>query len=387
MAIDAERREAIRQEIQATDLDALVSFSPTEVLLMSGYWPVMGVSGAFFSRDGEVSVILPEDEIEIAQATSNANLHPYKPSTLNRLSRPKEALLEPTEDLLRSLKSLRNVGVNFEDSTQPAGYQSVHHFHGSIPALLKSAAADMRIQPADTIFRRLKSIKTTIEIDLIYQQAQLAQHGFAEARRMIVPGKREDEIAAAVEAAYAVVAQKGFQRARGYYFCMSGPNSAKAAGAFAQTRTRTLQQGDMVMIHANTVGDGYWTDITRSFIVGESSEEQQAMETAIVEARSAALKKISPGETAAGVDTAARDVLEKYGYGKFFKHGTGHGVGFAAADPRALPRMHPQSSDVLEAGMTFNVEPAIYLDGIGGLRHCDVVLCTEKGAKVLTDFE
>ena len=69
-----------------------------------------------------------------------------------------------------------------------------------------------------------------------------------------------------------------------------------------------------------------------------------------------------------------------------FKHSTGHGVGFAAADPNALPRVHPASPDVLEKGMTFNIEPAIYIEGVGGMRHCDVVACTNVGTNVLTDF-
>ena len=79
-------------------------------------------------------------------------------------------------------------------------------------------------------------------------------------------------------------------------------------------------------------------------------------------------------------------MLSKYGFGEEFKHSTGHGVGFAAANPNAIPRIHPHSPDILEAGMTFNIEPAIYIDGLEGMRHCDVVVCTPSGAEVLTDF-
>ena len=86
------------------------------------------------------------------------------------------------------------------------------------------------------------------------------------------------------------------------------------------------------------------------------------------------------------MDAAARSVLTRHGFGPAFKHATGHGVGFTGADGNALPRVHPQSSDILEAGMTFNIEPAIYREGVGGMRHCDVVVCTHDGAEVLTDF-
>ncbi len=233
---------------------------------------------------------------------------------------------------------------------------------------------------------RLKSVKTATEMDHIRRASRLAASGFAEAERAIAPGRREDEVAADIGAAFARIASDGFERGDGYFFCMSGPNSAKAAGAYARTRRRVIEEGDLVMIHANTVGDGYWTDITRTFIAGNPSGEQQKMREAIEEARTAALAAIAPGVTAKLVDKAARDVLKKHGFGAEFKHATGHGVGFAAANPDALPRIHPRSPDVLMAGMTFNIEPAIYIDGVGGMRHCDVVACTESGAEVLTDF-
>jgi Xaa-Pro dipeptidase len=86
------------------------------------------------------------------------------------------------------------------------------------------------------------------------------------------------------------------------------------------------------------------------------------------------------------VDGAARAAIEERGFGEGFKHPTGHGVGFAAIDHNAIPRIHPQSGDRLEPGMVFNVEPAIYIEGLGGLRHCDMVAVTENGMELLTPF-
>jgi Xaa-Pro aminopeptidase len=167
---------------------------------------------------------------------------------------------------------------------------------------------------------------------------------------------------------------------------MSGPNSYKASGAYARTRSRILSNGDLVMIHANAVGDAYWADITRTWVVGSSTDQQQRMYDSIGEARQAAFKASGPGVPAKGVDAAARSVLASHGFGAAFKHATGHGVGFTAADGHALPRIHPESTDTLEAGMTFNIEPAISLEDGGGMRHCDVVACTHNGIELLTDF-
>jgi Xaa-Pro aminopeptidase len=176
------------------------------------------------------------------------------------------------------------------------------------------------------------------------------------------------------------------QRSYGFFFCMSGPNSAKAAAAYARSRERKIEDGDLVMIHANTCADGYWTDITRTYTAGAPTDRQDAMRGAIREARNAALDAIRPGALARDIDGTARSVMAAHGFGDAFKHSTGHGVGFAAANGNALPRIHPQSTDVLQVGMTFNIEPAAYFDGYGGMRHCDVVAVTSDGVEVLTEF-
>ena len=120
------------------------------------------------------------------------------------------------------------------------------------------------------------------------------------------------------------------------------------------------------MIHANTCSDGYWTDITRTYTAGKPTARQQTIRGAIKEARGAALKAVGPGARVADVDHAARAVMEAHGYGEAFKHATGHGVGFAAANANGLPRIHPLSPAVLEQGMTFNIEPAACFEGYGG---------------------
>jgi Xaa-Pro aminopeptidase len=168
---------------------------------------------------------------------------------------------------------------------------------------------------------------------------------------------------------------------------MSGPNSAHAGIAFARTNNRELRGGDLVLIHCNSYVDGYWTDITRTYTLGNPDDRQQAMYDAIFAARDAALAVIRPGVAAAHVDAAARDVLADRGFGANFIHGLGHNVGFSSISAEFPPRLHPASPDQLEVGMTFNVEPSIYIDGYGGMRHCDVVALREDGPEVLTPFQ
>ena len=393
MAIDRQRHDAILKTIHGSDLQAIAAFSPPDVLLLTGYWPVMGASLAILTRDGMTHVLLPTDELELAQATSHAECIAYEPETLARLTNAAEALAQPMRQLAARLHFTSGaIGTTLRDGTRPASYQASNHFRSAIEPLLRQAYPDVSVVSADAALDRLKSVHTDAELDRLRRACGLAAVGFHAAPQAIAAGRREDEVAADIESAFSRVANDGFERGLGYFFCMSGPNSAKASGAYARTRSRVLQQGDLVMIHANTAGDGLWTDITRTYVVGQPSDRQQRMRSAIAEARQAALKAISPGTPASRVDGAARDVLARHGFGPQFKHATGHGVGFAAADPNALPRIHPKSPDVLEAGMTFNIEPAIYFDspsgsdGAEGMRHCDVVACTHSGAEVLTDF-
>ncbi|HZU23553.1 MAG TPA: M24 family metallopeptidase, partial [Terriglobales bacterium] len=211
---------------------------------------------------------------------------------------------------------------------------------------------------------------------------------FAAGARAIRPGAEEVEVAAQCAAPLATIATgiAGVVRAEGFAMCMSGPNSAQAAAAYARSRSRKIQQGDFVLLHCNSSVDGFWTDITRTYVAGDPGPQQQRIQRAISEARAAALNAIRPGARASDVDLAARRTIAAHGFSKGFKHSTGHGVGFAAIDANALPRLHPASADVLEPGMVFNVEPAIYIDGWGGARHCDTVMATARGVEVLSDF-
>ena len=111
------------------------------------------------------------------------------------------------------------------------------------------------------------------------------------------------------------------------------------------------------------------------------------MYEAVFAALDAAIAAVSPGVTAAAVDRAARELLAERGFASEFKHGLGHGVGFNAIDHNAPPRLHPVSTDRLETGMVFNIEPAIYIEGYGGIRHCDMVAVRTGGAEILTDFQ
>lgn len=374
------------EALKASSHDALICSSASEVLLLTGYWPVMGASVAVFHSDGEVKVVLPEDELEIAQKTSDAKLIAYKPAGLHTLESPLAQLAEKLRSATKELGRAR-IGVLTKEGMQPATYAVSSQFRSSLLALLRQMLPQAVFESCDEMIETLKAAKTPKELDVMQTACHVAAVGFAKANACIAAGLRETQVAATVQAAFEETSEAlPLQRSYGYFFCMSGPNAAKAAAAYARTRQRVIEQGDLVMIHANTCADGYWTDLTRTFTTGEPSERQKEMFKAIMEARAAGLKAIRPKVLGRDVDTAVRSVMEQHGLGSAFKHAAGHGVGFAAANSNGRPRIHPMSDDVLEVGMTFNLEPAAYFDGYGGVRHCDLVAVTADGSRVMTEF-
>ena len=386
--IDADRKDRVTKTLAESHLDAMICNSASAVLLLTGYWPVMGASVAVFTKDGDVHVVLPEDEVELAQRTSDAGLVPYQPSTLAALSTPIDALVDPLRQLTTRLGLCHAaIGLQLDEAMQPATYLSSVEFRFSLFALLQRLLPEANYTSCDHALEQMQAHKTAKELECVQRASEIAAAGFARAAEVVQVGRRETEIAAALQAAFqASTKTAAVERSYGSFFCMSGPNSARASAAYARTRQRSVEAGDLVMIHANTCADGYWTDITRTYTAGPASHRQDTMRSAICEARREALLAIRPGARACDVDHAARNVMSAHGFGDAFKHSTGHGVGFAAANANALPRIHPKSPDVLELGMTFNVEPAAYFDGYGGMRHCDVVAVTSEGATVFTEF-
>jgi len=348
----------------------------------------MSMSLSVVTADGEVHAILPEDEQELADATSGAELLTYKPSSLDDISNVGTRLGAPLAKVGRRLGLLNSkVGIRVELSVQPEPYVVSANFHHSLTGLISSVLPQTTLLGCDDLLENQKAVKTKSEVAHILESVHLASYGFGAAKSGVQPGLHEPQVASTVQSAFDCASEGSpVQRSYGSFFCMSGPNSAKAGAAFARTRYRKLQGGDLVMIHANTCADGYWTDITRTYTVGQPTLRQREIGSAIDEARRAALDVIQPGVAARDVDEAARSVMRAHGFGEAFTHATGHGVGYAAANANSLPRIHPCSPDVLEEGMTFNIEPAAHFDGYGGMRHCDVVAVTGTGCKVLTDF-
>ena len=137
----------------------------------------------------------------------------------------------------------------------------------------------------------------------------------------------------------------------------------------------------MVVIDFGVRFQGYHSDETKTVILGKPDGQQKKIYDLVRRAQERAMKAIRPGVSVRRIDGAARDVISRGGYGKFFGHGTGHGIGLAVHEP---PTISPRGRGVVEEGMVFTVEPGIYIPGWGGVRLEDMVLVTDRGCEVLT---
>lgn len=358
--------------------------------MLSGYWPVVGTAVAVVDGAGDVRLVVPEDEEKFASGCSARELETFKPSTLKSLETAVDHLREPLQRILRASNfSGKRIGYEHGATSEPSSYSAMHLYGASLPDAVTQLLPGSTLLAADDLIQQLLAEKNDEQISGIETSCQLAGDAFAAAAESLRPGVTELQAAAAFKSRYAAAlsAFSKVQRAEIFLWAMSGTNSAKAHGAFAYSTSKKLNGGDLVLVHCNSYADGYATDVTRTFSLGNLEDKPRRMYEAIFEARQKALAAIKPGVTGHQVDNSARTVLEQHGFGTEFKHSTGHGVGFGAISPDALPRLHPKSDDVLKPGMVFNVEPAIYIEGYGGIRHCDMVAITASGNKLLTPFQ
>ncbi|MFH1362284.1 MAG: M24 family metallopeptidase [bacterium] len=158
----------------------------------------------------------------------------------------------------------------------------------------------------------------------------------------------------------------------------SGKRSAKPHGFATNKKIKT---GELVMVDFGALYNGYRSDITRTFVVGQPSKKQRKIYRIVKKAQAKAIKLVKAGRVCAEIDQAARDYIVAQGFGKYFIHTTGHGIGQKVHE---APKISKRNRHRIRGGQVITIEPGIYIKGWGGVRIEDMVLVTEKGCKILT---
>ena len=221
----------------------------------------------------------------------------------------------------------------------------------------------------------LRAVKDSGELHRIRSAAQITDATLAEVRAMLGARPTEREVALALDHG---MRSRGATAAAYETIVAAGPNGALP---HARPTDRVIDAGDLVVIDVGALVDGYRSDMTRTFVIGEPTPDQQRHLDVVQESQAAGAAAVRGGVPVNVVDKACRDVIAEAGWAERFTHGTGHGVGI---DIHERPRVNSRSTDILETGMVVTVEPGVYLPGVGGVRWEDLLHVTNDGAEVLS---
>ncbi|MFF8813991.1 aminopeptidase P family protein [Streptomyces pactum] len=219
----------------------------------------------------------------------------------------------------------------------------------------------------------LRAVKDAAEVELLAAAGAAADATFERITEVRFAGRREREVAADLRD---LLVEHGHSQVD-FTIVGSGPNGANP---HHEAGDRVIEDGDMVVLDFGGLKDGYGSDTTRTVHVGEPTAEERKVHTVVREAQQAAFEAVRPGAACQDIDRVARAVITEAGYGEYFIHRTGHGIGVTTHEP---PYLVEGEHLPLVPGMCFSIEPGIYLPGRFGVRIEDIVTCTETGGRRL----
>jgi Xaa-Pro dipeptidase len=356
------RLARISKSIRISNLDALALNPSPSLDYLTGLRfhlmerPVV----AFFTADSPPVIVLPELEmLKLENLPYELRAFPYG-----------ENPAEWEEVFLEAGRSIKLQGKRIGVEPQ---HMRILEF-----CKLKAIAGETECLDAANIIGDLRVCKEKHEIVSMRKAVKVAQQALEALIPSIHIGITEKEVAAEL---VVQLLRHGSQSEMPFSpIVSSGPNSANP---HASPSDRKLQPGDLLVVDWGAAVDGYISDLTRTFAVGQVDEQYRKIHQVVLEANAAGREAAKPGVPCASVDIAARAVIEKAGYGQYFTHRTGHGIGL---EPHEDPYMRGDNLQLLEPGMTFTVEPGIYLPGCNGVRIEDNVAITTNGIDCLSDM-
>ena len=316
-------------------------------------------SVAFIPAEGPLAILLPELESPAAKAQlpADARLFTYRDE-------------EGHDDAFHSISG----ELGLADKSIGVEYLAMRVLE---MRRIEQAAPGCRLLATEPWLPQLRMRKDATEIAHMRRAVEIAERAMRSLldAGSIRPGRTELEIAAELRIA---MLREGGQGEAFSPIVVAGPNSA---APHASPSDRPLEVGDLAIIDWGTAYQGYRSDITRTFVLGSPTKEMEQIHDAVLAANQSGRLTVRPRMPAQEVDRAARRAITLAGYGAYFIHRTGHGLGLETHEP---PYLVEGNLELLEPGMTFTVEPGIYLPGVGGVRIEDDVVVTEDVSETLT---
>jgi Xaa-Pro aminopeptidase len=343
------RQKNSRKILNSCHLDGILFVSLENIRYLCGF---SGSDGAFIITQEE-SFFLTDSRYwtQADEEVKGAQIIHYKKK------------MEGIFSLLLNLK-LREIG--FESAFLPF---SAYQF------LTERLASEARILPLEDELKNLRAVKDAQELTLMRRAIDISSNAFSQITEMLKEGVVEREVALEMES---MMKRSGADAIGFDIIIASGKRSALPHGKASGKR---IEKGDFVLVDFGSGFQGYYSDQTRTVVCSNPSREQQKIYQIVKEAHDRAIEKVKPGIPLGEVDGAARDHIRNQGYGEYFGHGTGHGIGLAVHED---PAVNSENKGLLQEGMVFTIEPGIYMPDWGGVRIEDMVLVTPHGVEVLT---
>ncbi len=356
------RFDKLNASLRASDLDAVIlNPGPTLKHLTGLSFHLMERPVVLlFAKDQTPAIVMPELELQKVASL------PYKLQVFAYPENPSE-----WEDVFR--KAVQALGLDGKRiGVEPRNLRLLEFGY------VKTGAPDADYPDASEVLAGLRLRKEQAEVEAMRKAVKIAQAALEATLPSIKIGMTEKELSSEL---VIQLLRQGSEPEMPFAPIVSG--GLNSANPHASPTERKLQAGDLLVVDWGAAYDGYISDLTRTFAVGEVDAEYQKIHKIVQESNSAGRAAAKPGVPCANVDIAAREVIEKSGYGKYFTHRTGHGIGMEGHEE---PYMRGDNMQILEPGMAFTVEPGIYLPGRNGVRIEDNVVITETGADVLSDM-
>ncbi|WP_085991690.1 M24 family metallopeptidase [Oceanobacillus senegalensis] len=356
----ASRLTNLMEKLKNIDADSMLVTSKANFFYLSNYYtePHERVIAAFISKKTDPVILVPEMEVEDAKASG----WEHKIISYHDHENPWQLLLEyvrKTESIPQSLA----IEKNHITLDRFYSIQEVFPYTEFLDA--KEILADLRV------------IKSKEEHRLLKKAAALADYGIEIGVKAIREGVSELEIIANIE--YEIKKQ-GVQEMSFSTMVLSGTKTASPHGT---PSTQKINPGDLILFDLGVVYEGYCSDITRTVAFQSISDEQRRIYETVLEAEREAIKHAVIGKPVGEMDQTARGIITANGYGEYFTHRIGHGLGI---ETHEYPSVTSKNSLPLQAGMSFTIEPGVYIPNLGGVRIEDMIFTSENGPKVLTKY-
>lgn len=389
MPADDERINRITKALKYQKIDALICQLPENVVFLTGFWPLTGTSLVVFSAEGEYELIIPACEAQESEQYGERNFSTYEWAHL-KASDPYEQIQKALTNICKKY-NIENCLIGIEESfgniAPPLNIAEPCVPCKSSKAVISQSLPKATLIDAHQILNDLRVIKTSVEIEKLRITNEIAAFGLAAFKANAIEGTSEIELACMVNNAVAIKGSnyKGVKSARGFAQVSSGANTIGGWRPCEITTNRKISKGDIVLLELGVVADGFWADNTRLKVIGGANNKQKEIYTLILKAQKAAIGSMKPGIKMGTVDKVARDIICDAGYGDYFIHITGHGIGWRYHE--FPPLLAPGNETTLKEGMVTSVEPGIYMPGFGGMRIEDIVTVTKDGADILSKFD